>query len=187
MIKMTLNKLTNNNLHNFKFLFTSILLTLSLNVGSSDTQTFSKDAYLDLRNLCFALAERIGIFIGFLVNATFDIADGLVFKLTFNTGGNFITKLAGVVLSLNVGSSDTQTFSKDAYLDLSKPYTYNWNNSPNYTKKDNQANKLLKQVGFLEVILRIEISVLPLPKELAYSLAFWLMRLSTLLMAWFLN
>jgi hypothetical protein len=36
-------------------------------------------------------------FIGFLVNATFDIADGLVFKLTFNTGGNFITKLAGVV------------------------------------------------------------------------------------------
>ena len=77
MIKMTLNKLTNNNLHNFKFFFTSILLTLSLNVGSSDTQTFSKDAYLD----------------------------------------------------------------------LSKPYTYNWNNSPNYTKKDNQANKLLKQVG----------------------------------------
>jgi hypothetical protein len=38
-------------------------------------------------------------------------------------------------------------YCKDAYLDLSKPYTYNWNNSPNYTKKDNQANKLLKQVG----------------------------------------
>ena len=77
MIKRALNNLTNNNLHNFKFFFTSILLTLSLNVGSSDTQTFSKDAYLD----------------------------------------------------------------------LSKSYTYNWNNSPNYTKKDNQANKLLKQVG----------------------------------------
>jgi hypothetical protein len=36
---------------------------------------------------------------------------------------------------------------KDAYLDLSKPYTYNWNNTQSYTKKDNQANKLLKQVG----------------------------------------
>jgi uncharacterized protein (DUF2126 family) len=93
-------------------------LTLSLNVGSSDTQTFSKDAYLDLsksytynwnnspnytkkdnqaNKLLKQVAERIGIFIGFLVNAAFDIADGLVFKLTFNTGGNFITKLAGVV------------------------------------------------------------------------------------------
>jgi hypothetical protein len=34
------------------------------------------------RNLCFALAEGIGVFIGFIVNAAFDIADGLVFKLT---------------------------------------------------------------------------------------------------------
>ncbi len=52
-----------------------------------------------------------------------------------------------LTFSLNVSSSDTQAFDKDAYLDLSKPYTYNWNNTPGYTKKDNQANKLLKQVG----------------------------------------
>jgi hypothetical protein len=52
-----------------------------------------------------------------------------------------------LTLSLNVSSSDTQAFNKDAYLDLSKPYTYNWNNTQSYTKKDNQANKLLKQVG----------------------------------------
>jgi hypothetical protein len=41
------------------------------------------------RNLCFALAEGIGVFIGFIVNAAFDIADGLVFKLTFNVCGDF--------------------------------------------------------------------------------------------------
>ncbi|VVH57079.1 hypothetical protein BSPCLSOX_1132, partial [uncultured Gammaproteobacteria bacterium] len=66
-------------------------------------------------------------------------------KLLYNFRFLFASSL--LTLSLNVSSSDTQAFNKDAYLDLSKPYTYNWNNTQSYTKKDNQANKLLKQVG----------------------------------------
>ena len=66
-------------------------------------------------------------------------------KLLHNLRFLFASSL--LTFSLNVSSSDTQAFDKDAYLDLSKPYTYNWNNTPSYTKKDNQANKLLKQVG----------------------------------------
>ena len=66
-------------------------------------------------------------------------------KLLHNLRFLFTSSL--LTFSLNVSSSDTQAFDKDAYLDLSKPYTYNWNNTSGYTKKDNQANKLLKQVG----------------------------------------
>ncbi|CAC9517393.1 hypothetical protein [uncultured Gammaproteobacteria bacterium] len=66
-------------------------------------------------------------------------------KLLHNFRFLFASSL--LTFSLNVSSSDTQAFDKDAYLDFSKPYTYNWNNTPSYTKKDNQANKLLKQVG----------------------------------------
>ena len=51
-----------------------------------------------------------------------------------------------LTLSLNVSSSDALTFNKDTYLDLNKPYA-NWNNTQSYTKKDNQANKFLKQVS----------------------------------------
>jgi 4-hydroxy-3-methylbut-2-enyl diphosphate reductase IspH len=53
-----------------------------------------------------------------------------------------------LVLSLNAGAvEDAEKFNKKAYLDLSKPYTYNWNNSPSYTKKDNQATLFLKEAG----------------------------------------
>ena len=40
-----------------------------------------------------------------------------------------------------------QPFNKEAYLDLGKPYTHNWNNSQLTTKKDNQATTLLKEVA----------------------------------------
>jgi hypothetical protein len=32
---------------------------------------------------------------------------------------------------------NSQQFNKEAYLDLSKPYTYNWNNAQPTTKQDN--------------------------------------------------
>ena len=53
-----------------------------------------------------------------------------------------------LTLSLNVTSSgDINQFDKEAYLDFGKPYTYNWNNPQSYTKKDNQATILLKEVA----------------------------------------
>jgi hypothetical protein len=56
------------------------------------------------RNLCFALAERIGIFIGFLVNATFDIADGLVF--------NKLLKQVGTTIGGAIGSTNSDNASQ---------------------------------------------------------------------------
>jgi hypothetical protein len=39
--------------------------------------------------------------------------------------------------SFNAFSADnSQQFNKEAYLDLSKPYTYNWNNAQSTTKQD---------------------------------------------------
>jgi hypothetical protein len=53
-----------------------------------------------------------------------------------------------LVLSLDVSAvENTQQFNKAAYLDFSKPYTHNWNNSQPTTKKDNQTVILLKEVG----------------------------------------
>ncbi|CAC9475385.1 hypothetical protein BSPLISOX_3217 [uncultured Gammaproteobacteria bacterium] len=50
--------------------------------------------------------------------------------------------------SFNAFSADnSQQFNKEAYLDLSKPYTYNWNNAQPTTKQDNQATTLLKKVA----------------------------------------
>ncbi|CAC9439751.1 hypothetical protein BSPLISOX_531 [uncultured Gammaproteobacteria bacterium] len=48
-----------------------------------------------------------------------------------------------ITFSFNAFSADNlpqlnkEEFNKEAYLDLSKPYTYNWNNPQGYTKKDN--------------------------------------------------
>jgi hypothetical protein len=42
---------------------------------------------------------------------------------------------------------NSQQFNKEAYLDLSKPYTYNWNNAQPTIKQDNQATTLLKKVA----------------------------------------
>ena len=82
------------------------------------------------------------------------------FKNTFSKTSTPIANIAGLnhlkylfsttllVLSLNVSAvENAQQFDKEAYLDFSKPYTYNWNNPQSYTKKDNQATILLKEVG----------------------------------------
>ena len=53
-----------------------------------------------------------------------------------------------ITFSFNAFSvDDPQQFNKEAYLDLSKPYTYNWNNAQPTTKQDNQATTLLKKVA----------------------------------------
>jgi hypothetical protein len=56
--------------------------------------------------------------VSFVINQTFGGIDNFVSDLTFQTCGE-------------------EEFNKEAYLDLSKPYTYNWNNPQGYTKKDN--------------------------------------------------
>jgi hypothetical protein len=54
--------------------------------------------------------------------------------------GIFLLRLS--TFSFNAFSADNlpqlnkEEFNKEAYLDLSKPYTYNWNNPQGYTKKD---------------------------------------------------
>ncbi len=58
----------------------------------------------------------------------------------------YLFSVSLLTLSLNV-VSDTQQFNKAAYLDFSKPYTYNWNNTQAVNKKDNQATTLLKEVA----------------------------------------
>jgi hypothetical protein len=71
-----------------------------------------------------------------------------------------------------------------------------WSSGENFGERKSTLNlgvgyrQLLEQgqsIAGINLFTDYEISVLPLPKELAYSLAFWLMRLSTLLMAWFFS
>jgi hypothetical protein len=59
----------------------------------------------------------------------------LVFELIANACGKLVAQF------------NSQQFNKEAYLDLSKPYTYNWNNAQSTTKQDNQATTLLKKVA----------------------------------------
>ncbi len=52
---------------------------------------------------------------------------------------------SALTLSLNVSAVDIQAFNKEAYLDLSKPYFYNWNNKTATRRKESQARKIFKQ------------------------------------------
>ena len=73
---------------------------------------------------------------------------GEVLSSALNKLKHFLVFGLLTALSLNALSADKpQPFNKAAYLDLSKPYTYNWNNPQSYTKKDNQATILLKEVA----------------------------------------
>ncbi|KAA0449565.1 MAG: hypothetical protein FXV79_03810, partial [Candidatus Thioglobus sp.] len=54
---------------------------------------------------------------------------------------------SALTLSLNVTAVDTQAFNKEAYLDLSKPYSYNWNNKTATKRKESQARKIFKQLA----------------------------------------
>jgi hypothetical protein len=55
------------------------------------------------------------------------------------TRAKFIDKLVSFVINQTFGSieSNKEEFNKEAYLDLSKPYTHKQSNT---TKKDNQAS-----------------------------------------------
>ncbi|VVH66713.1 hypothetical protein BSPLISOX_1424, partial [uncultured Gammaproteobacteria bacterium] len=66
----------------------------------------------------------------------------------FNQFKCFLTLSLLITFSFNAFSvDDPQQFNKEAYLDLSKPYTYNWNNAQPTIKQDNQATTLLKKVA----------------------------------------
>ncbi|KAA0439907.1 MAG: hypothetical protein FXV80_05900 [Candidatus Thioglobus sp.] len=54
---------------------------------------------------------------------------------------------SALTLSLNVSAVDAQAFNKEAYLDLSKPYSYNWNNKTATKRKESQARKIFKQLA----------------------------------------
>ena len=61
------------------------------------------------------------------------------FKDTFSKALTLALSLL-IAFSFNAFAvANPQSFNKDAYLDLSKSYTYNWNNSQPVIKKDNQA------------------------------------------------
>jgi hypothetical protein len=48
----------------------------------------------------------------------------------------FLSWLLLITFSFNAFSvDDPQQFNKEAYLDLSKPYTYNWNNAQSTIKQ----------------------------------------------------
>ena len=69
------------------------------------------------------------------------------FKNTFSKALTLALSLL-IAFSFNAFAvTNPQSFNKDAYLDLSKSYTYNWNNSQPVIKKDNQATTLLKEVA----------------------------------------